>query len=204
MHQFFEAANEHTEGEEKLTFSAGMVLANHKVPIRDTVRLATRLMNSAKQSYLEQSQANLLAWHILESFDHLGEEFERFRAVTRPPMFTERDSIITDQALTLLLEARRRLSPGGQSVFPATRRHAIGAALHRGDLREMKRHFDRLFAVAGLKESDRSSLVGLPEKWHNATTLHTDQSMQTRDSHAVWMHLFELWDYLPTAEVTHA
>lgn len=78
--------------EKPLTFSAGIVFCNHKAPITRMLKLAHRLCSFAKEhapvgvpegsrpgAEPEPIKGNLVAYQVLESFDHAGTDLEETR-----------------------------------------------------------------------------------------------------------------------------
>ncbi|MGE0132620.1 MAG: hypothetical protein AB7U82_31435 [Blastocatellales bacterium] len=65
-----------------LHHAGGMVFCNHKAPIHRIVKLAKEgLADLAKRKSRDES---LIAYEVLESFDHTGDDLERYRRDRRP------------------------------------------------------------------------------------------------------------------------
>ncbi|MCA9040936.1 MAG: hypothetical protein KDA65_11360 [Planctomycetaceae bacterium] len=199
LEHFFRPVNTQDLGD-NFSFSAGVVFANHKVPIRDTVSLAARLLSSAKKLNREGSSGNRFAYQILESFDHVGEDYDRIRNGQLPKSLSFQDYIINAEQLTLLREAKSRLeTKSGQNGIPSTRRRAILNALYRTGT-SLEEHTTRLAQVSNLNVEQIRLVRELPYLWNDPVSLSdmTDDPTVMRQfpSAAVWMHLFNIWDYL--------
>jgi hypothetical protein len=193
---FFQHSSDWKFGAKPLTHSAGVVFCHHNAPIRDVVLLARRLAESAKRhgslqvregvigqrdgstahpEKRKRNRVNAIAYQVLESFDHLGDDFDRGRSLRRPPGLSEADMIVTPAALRRLCEDRDRLE---ENEFPKRRLFQIARALFSGDFERYRSVRHRMEEVCHIE-------------------LRPSHDKTRAGEIAAWMHLIDLWDYLP-------
>ena len=68
----------------KFTFSFGVALAHASAPIHRLTRIASTLVDEAKDRFDPSVPKNLLAYQVLETFDHVGLDFAHVRDKWRP------------------------------------------------------------------------------------------------------------------------
>jgi hypothetical protein len=225
----------------KLTHSVGLVFCSYKSPIRSVVSLARELAESAKskldsivetfapkegeasslKSY-NRPEANLLAYQVLESFDHLGADFEAARRLHRFPGIRDEDAILTSHGLVKLIDHLRDL----QKFLPRTRLHQIAQVLLRNPFPIERSETERWANVASLPDKPRgeswkdrwdASLYGRLIERTVQTTNHRQKSKANVRNQlnnplhwkclsglpAKWYHVNELWDYLGSEGTIH-
>ncbi|MEI7701954.1 MAG: hypothetical protein WCK86_19305 [Planctomycetia bacterium] len=193
----------------RLTHSAGLVFCSHKCPIQTVVSLAQQLAESAKQTLVAQdtgvearpdynrTSGNCLAYQVLESFDHIGGDFDKARARHRFPSMSARESVLSFDQLRKLIEHMNQLKH--QVQLPGTRRHQIARLLRSHQLPpdltpqslaatpygQLMRRIAQTVRPASMTED----LVGdvLNDTLGNSML----QSLAAK-----WYHIVELWDYL--------
>lgn len=127
-----------------LTHAVGLVLCSHKSPIRGAVRLARDLADNAKDllksatkdkgqpAYYNRPEANVVAYQVLESFDHLGEDTQAARERHRFAGMKDNQMILSSQQLDELITYLNTLKNSVR--LPQTRLHQIGQFLQRTPL----------------------------------------------------------------------
>ena len=157
-----------------LKHGMGLVFAHHKAPIHELVKLVKKL---AEDESKQDRKTDRLSYLVLESFDHVGEDLERFRELRCPDEDTRKDFTLS----------------------------AEGAALEKisATLRELKTYeFPRrkvYQAVIGLSEGKPWSQI---EKEITNSLDKTQEDLLknwqklTGGESASWYHLADLWDYV--------
>ena len=195
----------------QLTHAVGMVFCSYRAPIRAVVTLAKQLAASVKASlprlgkeaigrrqlpaattdFHHQAVGNAMAYEVLESFDHLGPDFDRGRNMRRLPQMDSSDAILTADGLRQL-NRHLAILKHGTPRLPVRRIHQIIQTLRRSPKGECPQ-LDEL--VARIVETNTDSTV--PEEASAAShvlndTLHWQEQCKLP---AKWYHLAQLWDY---------
>lgn len=214
--QFFYDVTKDWEFEGKpLTHAAGVVFCHHNAPIRDVVKLARQLAESVKENLELLSDKNAFAYQVLESFDHLGEDFSQVRRLRCPPMVRPVELILPKAMIKELVRLKQRLDDPDNRVIGKRRLHEIARVLFEGDEVGYFNLMRRIADVAGdalddatgtagdepsnASETDRrhkSFLKFLKEAVEPLATANEPGKVVPSEA-AVWLHLIELWDYLP-------
>lgn len=180
----------------KLTHGAGMVFCHHNAPIRRISSLARLLAETPKKG----KNDNRFAYQVLESFDHLGTDAIGARGKRLPAKMRgdgESDSeylVFRGEAMGGIRQAIHQL----KGLLPRSHVYDVVRALSNGSeltaaielgnavLNRSQRMRGRDDARACLNElaqalSGKTGEAGKSETWQAAA----------------WIHLSELWDYLP-------
>lgn len=214
---FFEHSKDWTltggSDEPKLTHAVGMVLCSHKSPIRSVVSLAKALAESAKQAivpteddakktpYYNEPSSNCLAYQVLESFDHIGDDFDAARERHRFASMTGSEAVLSSSCLRHLIDHMNQLKHDIR--LPRTRLHQLASLLKTEELpvdttKESlnKTHYGKLIARIsetvrpdGVASNEVISILNAPLDWG-----------QTQSLSAKWYHVIELWDYLSSLD----
>jgi hypothetical protein len=180
---FYECSRNWKLGEKPLKHAMGVVFCHHKAPIHRIVRLAKELTELAKVD----RERNLVAYQVLETFDHAGTGLEKFRDLHSP----------VDSPTRLLLEGEeigKAITGFGEvkDDVPRTKLFALVRALlnrrHGHETSErLKEHESQ---IATIESQIQSSL----------TTAHVSSFKKLEESlggpPSSWFHLQEMWDYL--------
>lgn len=155
-----------------MTHGAGLVFCHHKAPIKRVQDLARHLAEAPKEV-----AADRFAYQTLESFDHLGTEFDRSRCgrwkVNHPR------ELVLDGAKMRLVPAEMEKF---RTSFPRNQLHTIVQDLVNG------RH------AAGIERGDQAlELAGMTDVFASLTDLLAGLSSDRKK--ICWLHLAELWDY---------
>ena len=205
---FFEQTRDWREPiqQTQLTHAVGMVLCAHNAPIRSTVELARNLADHAKdqlqtlakrrpelnracQPPAHSPVGNVVAYEILESFDHLGRDFLVARRERRFPRLEDVDLLLPAADFERFVQILRRFK--SSEGLPTRRLYQIANLLHRKERCEedLKNLVRRIEATAGVDleamEKDRSA----------AGEFSASQLFASPE--AKWHHLIELWRYVP-------
>ncbi len=199
--------------EPKLTHAVGMVLCSHKSPIRSVVSLAKELAESAKQTissnadisatspFYNEPSANCLAYQVLESFDHLGSDFDAAREKHRFASMTSKEAVLSSLCFNNLIEHMNRLKHDVH--LPRTRLHQLATLLKSEELPSdsaksslKSTHYGKLTArisetvlTENVASSQVLNILNDPLDWG-----------QIRSLAAKWYHVVELWDYLSSLD----
>lgn len=196
---FFDISKDWQLEGNKLTHATGLVFCSHKAPIRAIVQLARELADLVKRSRgkLVESldspkkastapqhspHANALAYVVLESFDHLGRDFQGARAVQRFPSLLDQDEILTATELNVLIKHCLKL----KDRLPTRRLHQLAQTMYLPSHSDSttdayERLFERMVKTSG----------------GDLTLELLKQEIRAGD-HAVaakWQHVLNLWDY---------
>ena len=154
-----------------LTLAAGLVFCHHNAPIQRIITLAKELGELAKGD----RSANRVAYQVLESFDHAGVDLAGFRTLRCPEGVKSEELILSGNSMAGIEEA---VAPLKQAI-PKRRLHRYVDNLYSG--------LDRTSALADFKKE-----IG-PGNQDAYKLLQTCFGPPP----ACWLHLLELWDYLP-------
>lgn len=185
-----------------LTHASGMVLAKHSSPISQLQKLAKHLAEHGKTE--SRKSQNTLAWVVLESFDHAGDQIEHFWV---------RNGIAQNGWDKLLLDNKRleilRTIPALKEALP---RSAMVRALrtlasgHQIEERELLQNTYRSTEQA-LTPEQRETLQSLWQAfgatWSSELPTGDDLASWAQSQAVPWSALIELWDYLlPAAPIS--
>lgn len=156
-----------------LRHAAGIVFCHHNAPIHRIKRLAQDLAELAKA---KSREANLFAYEVLESFDHVSGDLESYRR-RRSPGGNQAGSLILDGTKMQDIET---LAP---------------VILENLSRRQLNRLVRMIIQPEPPDNEERSKTL------RNLTAeLTIDQVTQLRDAlggdDVSWVHLLSLWDYL--------
>jgi hypothetical protein len=182
-----------------LTHAGGIVFCHHSAPIRRITKLAHDLAERAKS--LEKSMhpdnregRNLFAYEILESFDSIGTDLDSFRD-RRLPSGSHVEHLYLRRSTPATISNE---FPRVSSAVPRSKLFDIVRAQRVGDPVTAKRMIDSLFAV--LDDDARTAMLEIASERGFGALGSQPRSSDDIDP-IVWVHLADLWDYLPP-EVT--
>lgn len=193
LQYFYEISSEWHFNSIPLRHSAGLVFCHHNAPIHRIAKLAKDLAELAKGRDREQ---NLFAYEVLESFDHIGRNLQRYRE-ERCPQPVNSTGSISPQALILAGQDMRGLVDFVSSFdeeMPRKQLHEITAELLWRPRKPLSA--DDL----AKREKKRKALL----KRITSTVLQAGVGEELLDSlkhnfggeEAFWLHVNALWDYL--------
>jgi hypothetical protein len=161
-------------GGKALKHGMGLIFAHHKAPIHALTKLVHDLADEAKKDDRDHSRISYLA---LESFDHVGEDLDRFREMRCPDPSVQKALVLSAEngALGRLRETLHKLQA---KEFP--RRKVYQAAL---GLSRRKPWTEISKDIIPFLEPWK----GLLDEWRILTG---------ENEEAAWYHLADLWDYL--------
>lgn len=164
-----------------LEHAAGMVFCHDNAHIHRITSLANELAGIAKQD----RSRSLAAYQVLESFDHAGADLELYRGQRRPAGATEKDVLLEARQLSETVGVLSRARP----AIARTKLYKLVKILLRegGAGEELATQLESQIA-----SSDPGSFEYLAKTFASETTPDGP-----RLAPAVWVHLLELWDYLP-------
>jgi len=151
-----------------LKHAMGLVFAHHKAPIHALRRLVRDLAEEAKN---QDRKADLLSYLVLESFDHIGEDLQRFRQLRGGGPASLRAENNALGQMSKLLKSFRDSEFPRRKVFQAT------LGLSHGKNWEM------------LKEDVEPFL----KPWEKGLA---EWKRLTGGGAVPWLHLADLWDYV--------
>jgi len=156
---------------EKLTFGAGMVFCHNTAPIYRIKQIAFQLAEEAKRVSRKE---NLAAVQVLESYDLVGTDFERFRKKWHPPAVSDREMLFSGKDMLEIAAYFQEL----KDEIPRRRLYMLIEALWQEE------DFSRIEKTITAELS--------PE----ATNCLECLSSCFESLKAMWYHIHELWDYL--------
>jgi hypothetical protein len=180
LSHFYRSSESWSFNERPLRHAAGIIFCHHNAPIHRLTRLVTELADEAKQN--GGREHNRLAYEVLESFDHVGSDFEGYRRSRAVQPLQPGEEIDMGQ---LVLEADRlpvleRLAKDLHDKLPRSKLHEVAEELLSGGPKrqEILTDFKTRLLRAGV----------LPAQIQELETQFNGQ--------ACWLHLNSLWDYL--------
>lgn len=190
LQYFYEISSEWHFNSIPLRHSAGLVFCHHNAPIHRITQLAKDLAELAKEKNREQ---NLFAYEVLESFDHIGRNLQRYRE-ERCPQPVNSSGSISPQALILA-------GPDMQDMFdfvssfaeemPRKQLHEITAELlwrPRKPVDTAKRQRKRAYLLDRITISVQQAGV--------SPDLLKSLKGNFGGEEAFWLHVNALWGYL--------
>jgi hypothetical protein len=171
---FFETSQSWKFQGRPLTHSAGVVFCHHNAPIHRITDLAQRLTYYAK-SAADRSQ-NVIAWQILESFDHIGQNLEGIIESRLPEGCGPTHFLLPGRELGSIMDISKRL----KRELPRNKVHSIARTLANRDSTKA----DTLAS---------QTLEQLPKAADDFRSL----AQRVGNERMAWVHLAELWDYFP-------
>ncbi len=157
-----------------LQHAAGLVFCNHKVPILRIKKLAHDLAELAKEK--SNNNNNLLAYLMLESFDHTGMDLKQWRQERVAPLCEAEELLLKPDHLGKIEQHIRQLKNFHSPEFPRRKLYQIIQALRNGDQDSADRFCEKL---------DKKHLE----------IIDTLKPLLAR-SNGHWLHLIDLWDYM--------
>ncbi len=156
---------------ENLTLGGGLVFCSHKAPIHRVVTLAKNLGDVAKGD----RSKNLVALQVLESFDHVGEDFDAFRQQYTPKRMQPSDLVFNGETMMELLNKADSI----KNKIPKRQLHRLVSLLYHSQETEEEKGIITQFSELLNEEESKD----LEECLGNAR----------------WLLLLELWDYLDSS-----
>lgn len=181
---FLEASEERSAPAEELRHGVGLVFCHHSAPIHRVVDLAHSLCREAKSAgklRVEKGKTvpDVLAYQVLESFDHTGADLEEYRAGRIPA---------ASSTAELVLPAH------GEVLAPAMGSAVAAVAALRQGLPK-----SRLIRAVQLRRDSTDDGIsaslwsGLDEPLKEARRA-AEKCFHSSDVN--WFHLADLWDYV--------
>ncbi|HIP38302.1 MAG TPA: hypothetical protein EYG88_02760 [Desulfocapsa sulfexigens] len=162
--------------EHKLKHAAGLIFCNHKAPIHRIIQLAKDLAELAKKN----TDKNLVAYQVLESFDHAGKNLDMWRSRRTERLGKLDDLFVSPDNLGEVIagieDLKKQRSPG----FPKRKMYQIIKAIKDENEVSQKKLWKKL------DDSHKEILNKLKELFN--------------DSNVMWLHLVDLWDYVGGGE----
>lgn len=193
--QFFALTADWHYAGKPLTHAAGLVFAKHSTPISQLQKLAKQLAEHGKSE--TRKQQNTLSWVVLESFDHTGDQIDKF---------WQRNGITENGWDKLLLTTERlaalRDLPALKDALP---RSALVRALRSIATGQQEKEYKLLQSTyrsteQSLSQEQQETLARLwqafDSQWNNQLPAgEALESWAAREA-VPWTALLELWDYL--------
>jgi hypothetical protein len=160
-----------------LTHGGGVVFCHHKAPVHRITQLAQALTNYAKDAIGHDRPKNVIAYQILESFDHVGRNLEEVIRERLPEGSPRSSLLLQGELIGDVMETAKRL----KQQLPRNKIHAVA----RGFVRKET----SIAAALGAQTLQR-----VPQK---AQEEFKGLVQKIGDERMAWVHLAELWDYFP-------
>ena len=172
--EFYKEAKRHiklqNEQEEKELFHAtGIVFCHHNAPIHRIDALARQLAEFSKSD----RKKNLIAYQILESFDHAGTDISDFRQSRICNLGKSDHLLIKEEEIGAIQNCITELK---DNDFPRRKIYQIVQAYKNEETRKAEQY------IAKLPEKSIKPLAELKRIFG--------------DNNAHWLHLMDLWDYM--------
>lgn len=178
-------------GARRLSFGGSLNFAHYNAPIQRLRRLAESLSGQAKAQYQAGSPKHTFVCEVLESFDHLGADVDKARSRT----IDHRALVLDGADMATVRAAIGEL----KKWIPRSRLHAAVRALPDGALfaEEYRETVKRADAEAS--DVDRPRFQNARAQLENCSAKGLPGATEEQKRAAAWVHLLELWDYLPDA-----
>jgi hypothetical protein len=173
---FFEYAKQWTIGSKPVTHAAGVVFCHHNAPIQRMIDLVHGLCEVAKAKSRDE---NLIAFQVLESFDFMGKDLDRFRENLIPGHAGE--LVLKADAMGGVEEAFAKL----KAAIPRKQVYKAAQEAHEGTLAYKKDAHGKPPCVL----TDEAGSAGVDIAALKACLGSSDE--------VFWYHVRELWDYIP-------
>lgn len=193
----------------KLTHGVGLVFCNVKAPINRITKLAKQLADKAKE--VADRKENAVCWLALESFDHVGTDFDRYMSRRYHGTISARNWVLTANQITVInknLNLLKSILPLSQIVQAAISAVHLQAASHHEEeslKKILKNAYTQLPASAEM-EKKGSELLDL---WNHLKGTHSSPEPSFPEEFpdelscpgkplehvTAWVQLAELWDY---------
>ena len=160
----------------RLTHAAGVVFCHDKAPLTHVCRLAKSLCKAVKEGKGGRNR-NLVAYEVLEAFDHVGPDFEGHRARRAGPLPQEALLLDGEKVAAALANAGSVLD-----AYPRKKLYEAVAAFYGND---EKKAFE--IAERGRRELDEAQKASLDALL---------DALGGGGGFGPWLHLAESWDYL--------
>ena len=210
LHHFFEKHNNYQICDHPLTFSAGIVFASCKTPIRKLEQAAMSLADAIKQQSGGRQQS-YFDYMVLESIDYPTESlapfwekrYKKLAPLRKPLQFNLASSYQLDE-LSQPLQSLPRSSI--YKLVDAALRHGVANLAEppplnkeqrlavKGTEQALPQMRERLIKAGGeeLQNAIKALLQVLLEKGDKPATTHPLSDKMT----LFWLHILELYDYL--------
>ncbi len=166
----------------KLTHAAGLVFCHHNAPIHRITALARSLADIPKNQD-EYKYKNMVAYQILESFDHAGRNIEQYREKRLGDLAQPEHLLIAAEKME---EIEKDIKILKDNDFPRRKSYQI---------------------INALLEKDKKQADSLKEKLvkDSPEIQKTLDNLKVRcgGENAYWLHLTDLWDYLASEVSEH-
>ncbi len=157
-----------------LTHAAGVVFCHDKAPLNQVRHLAKNLCEAAKAGGRDR---NLVAYEVLEAFDHVGPDFKGHRTRRAGPLPPEALLLDGEKVAAALANAGPVLD-----AYPRKKLYEAVAAFYGKDEKKALE-----IAGRGKRELDKAQEAELDDLL---------DALGDRKCFAPWLHLAESWDYL--------
>lgn len=180
LKHFYQCSESWKFNGESLRHAAGMVFCHHNAPIHRLTKLARDLAEQAKRG--DGRDHNRFAYEVLESFDHIGSDFESYRQTrcVQPLKANEESdlkSLVLDaKEIEFLQDQAQRL----REKLPRRKLHDVVESLLTPSVK-------RAAAINDLKGRLRTADVS------ESQLLELEQRL---GNEVCWLHLHNLWDYI--------
>lgn len=200
--KFFALTADWHYASQPLTHAAGLVFAKHSTPISQLQKLAKQLADHGKTE--TRKAQNSLSWVVLESFDHTGDQIEKFWERNGIPQNGWDKLLLTTERLAALRDL-----PALKDALP---RSALVRALRSIATGQQEKEYKLLQSTyrsteQSLSQEQQETLARLwqafDSQWQSQLPAN-DKAGPWAQEHAdwaareavPWTALLELWDYL--------
>ncbi|MCI5167950.1 MAG: hypothetical protein D3903_18165 [Candidatus Electrothrix sp. GM3_4] len=166
-----------------LKHAAGLVFCHDKAPIKPIEALAKNLADGFAKKDREK---NLIAYQVLESFDHAGTDLEGFRNKQLDNIGVPTDLLIEAEEMADIQKAVRQLKQE-EVALPHRKMYQIFASYRNHDPKKGELCKKAEQYKQKLPEKSQEPLQRLQKIFGN--------------NQAHWLHLIDLWDYIPAVSV---
>ena len=203
-------AHPFTYRQQRMTHSLGVVFCHNNTPIRQVSSLAHSLSDFAKRTGKERpldtrfEGKDLIAYQILESFDHVGGDVARFME-TRVGADNAPDLLLTEDAAASLPKLFSKIT----SIVPRRKAHQLAQAAVSeacgGQKDRIALEWKALGRSAGRPAQELIHQLDLAIRGQSPSPVNDTKGTSIQEpSPATLVHLVELWDYAAPPGIKYA
>lgn len=185
-----------------LTHAGGIVFCHHVAPIHRITALAKKLADSCKESFDkmpkpadDHASRDVFAYQVLESFDHIGTDFDTFRKTRVPPDrrdLSVRELIVHGAGMdkaTAAFDVVRR-------TFPRSKLHQIVALIRDQEGENASSMMEKIEKTVGdLRPEGKRAVIELLSFFDPPSMEDAKKTDSWKMARTGWYHIAELWDY---------
>lgn len=177
LQTFYQLAQKHIKHPTRnhpLKHAAGLIYCHHNAPIKRIDTLARSLADFAKRG--DHSKKNMVAYQVLESFDHAGTNLDKYMEDRIAGLGVPADLLANAEQMVEIQSLIRTLK-SDEIDFPRRKIYQIIQEYRRNNIAKAEEYEMKLPENSQKPLNRLKTIVG--------------------GNHSYWLHLMDLWDYIP-------